>query len=261
MPFNPPKPEARLVQYEHDRFKLDEGFRFTFDDSQDPEQKSPYTVSQHGIGAAGTDLASVPSLLWWYVGSYGRHTNAALLHDVLVRRKGFNRAKADTAFRHALAESGVPIVRRWLMYTAVSLETFSQRIGGRALLAILLTILAGSIAAAIWYAIDSPGWTSAAFVVAALCLWIALLRSRALWLPLGILLIGPPYAVVWWFKRTSGLLEVPAVLVRNGWAAFARHTISRKNPSKWPPGERLSGEYEATRVGDAYAQTIVSDDS
>ena len=71
-----------------------------------------------------TDLASVPGFLLWLVPRYGVHTLAALLHDQLVNdpSKG-GRIEADTIFRDALGELGVPWIRRWIMWAAVSLNT------------------------------------------------------------------------------------------------------------------------------------------
>lgn len=80
-----------------------------------------------------TDLASIPSPLTWLVPKDGTHTPAALLHDALVSEPGrpvdyigpeVDRVEADRIFREAMAHLGVPLLRRWVMWSAVSLATF-----------------------------------------------------------------------------------------------------------------------------------------
>ena len=70
-----------------------------------------------------TDFASVPRLLTWLVPTAGLYTRAAVLHDYLCRKEGFPRNDADGIFRRVLGESGVPTVRRYVMWAAV-------RVGG-----------------------------------------------------------------------------------------------------------------------------------
>jgi uncharacterized protein DUF1353 len=65
-----------------------------------------------------TDFASVPSLFWWLIASYGHHTRAALIHDQLWEDVP-NRKRANLIFRDALAESSVAFLRRWIMWTGV----------------------------------------------------------------------------------------------------------------------------------------------
>ena len=75
-----------------------------------------------------TDLASVPSFMWWLVASYGNHTRAALLHDALVvDEKGVEppipRPAADRILLSALREPGQQkggAFRHWLMWAAAS---------------------------------------------------------------------------------------------------------------------------------------------
>lgn len=76
-----------------------------------------------------TDLATVPTILWGVVASYGRQTLPAIIHDQLcvVSREGgppsaFThraRREADQVFLETLAQSGTGPVRRWLMWTGV----------------------------------------------------------------------------------------------------------------------------------------------
>lgn len=82
-----------------------------------------------------TDLASVPWLFTWLVPRTGAHLPAALLHDGLVGdAEGESsyrstdghvvaRDQADRVFRDALADAGTGVVRRWLVWTAVTTAT------------------------------------------------------------------------------------------------------------------------------------------
>lgn len=79
--------------------------------------------------APDTDLASVPGPLRWFLSSYGVHTPAALIHDRLIptdekAHPGMSDADADRFFRFMLEDLGVPILRRWLMWSAVAFRTF-----------------------------------------------------------------------------------------------------------------------------------------
>ena len=66
----------------------------------------------------------MPAVLQWIVLRYGQHTLPALLHDQLVDNDlVHDRERADRIFRDAMGEQGVPIVRRWLMWAAVSIGT------------------------------------------------------------------------------------------------------------------------------------------
>ena len=84
-----------------------------------------------------TDLASVPSLFWWLVASYGNHTRAALLHDALYVKpdqpQPVPRRTADRLFLAALREpeGKKGAFRHWLMWVAVSLfGTMRRWLGG-----------------------------------------------------------------------------------------------------------------------------------
>jgi Protein of unknown function (DUF1353) len=240
MPFSPLDPEIELVQYESNRFKLADGFTLRY---RDPRTKKRYTVTQHGIGEDGTDLASVPTALWWYVGSYGRHTPAALLHDVLVRRKGKpTRKEADRIFLRALRDLNVPFIRRWLMWTAVSLETtflglpgtwlpgWAKRIIGGLLLAAHMAL----VVAGVWFAIDAgqPDWVRATAGAVAVS-WVVWLL-RAVWIPVGLAFVVVPYVVVWWFKRTSALLEVPTAALYSA-VSWLRTREGKHLEDPWGP--------------------------
>lgn len=79
-----------------------------------------------------TDLASVPSVFAWLVPRTGAHLRAALVHDALLEERGEGLAyigpempaeEAHRVFRDGLADSDVGLVRRWLMWTAVTLAS------------------------------------------------------------------------------------------------------------------------------------------
>lgn len=83
-----------------------------------------------------TDLASVPSLFWWLIASYGNHTRASLLHDALYVDDGeppVPQRTADRLFLTALREPGPQkggAFRHWLMWAAVSaFGTMRWRLG------------------------------------------------------------------------------------------------------------------------------------
>lgn len=90
-----------------------------------------------------SDLASVPSFLTWLVPRYGTHTLAALLHDHLQKvdvDPPISRRDADDMFRDAMGLTGVPLVRRWLMWSAVGAATRLKE-GGAARAATLVWVL------------------------------------------------------------------------------------------------------------------------
>lgn len=81
-----------------------------------------------------TDLASVPSLFTWLVPRTGEALPAALVHDGLTGGAdgsasytggggAIGAEQANRIFRDALADSGTGLVRRWLLWTAVTLAT------------------------------------------------------------------------------------------------------------------------------------------
>lgn len=97
------------------------GFRYV--DQYDDD--NAHTVPD---GFGPTDLTSVPLFLQWLVRSYGKHTNAALVHDVYWEDDvpQATLRKANMVFRHAMWESGVPWLRRWFMWTAVTLAMLTK---------------------------------------------------------------------------------------------------------------------------------------
>jgi hypothetical protein len=83
-----------------------------------------------------TDLTSVPALFTWLVPKTGAHLPAALLHDglvcdpadptyVSVEGHVVDRVEADRVFRDAMADTGTGVVRRWLVWSAVTTATLA----------------------------------------------------------------------------------------------------------------------------------------
>jgi len=82
-----------------------------------------------------TDLTSVPAIMTWLVPKTGEHLPAALLHDGLISPPDqpdayisteghtVDRVQADRIFRDAMADRGTGLVRRWLIWSAVTLGT------------------------------------------------------------------------------------------------------------------------------------------
>jgi len=80
-------------------------------------------------GSFSSDLTSVPGFLTWLVPKTGQHLPAALLHDGLIGTPEYqsltpvDRIAADRVFREAMAALGVSRMRRWLVWTGVTLAT------------------------------------------------------------------------------------------------------------------------------------------
>ena len=68
-----------------------------------------------------TDFATVPRVVTWLVPRFGAYTLAAILHDWLVSQgpSVVSPRDADGIFRRVMRESGVPVLRRWLMWAGV----------------------------------------------------------------------------------------------------------------------------------------------
>ncbi len=75
-----------------------------------------------------TDFASIPGFAQWMISPFGKHSEAAVVHDWLytlgTAGKEKERKLADRTFRRALHLVGVGFFRRWIMYAAV-------RMGGK----------------------------------------------------------------------------------------------------------------------------------
>ncbi len=87
----------------------------------DPNAKPP-------IKRFTTDLTSVPQMLTWLVPKSGLHLPAALVHDGLITEghkehdgPDVSPVEADRIFREAMADLGTPLLRRWIVWSAVTL--------------------------------------------------------------------------------------------------------------------------------------------
>ena len=80
-----------------------------------------------------TDLASIPRIARLFIVKNGQHRAAAIVHDHLCRLgMDFSRRLADKIFLEAMKLSGVPRLRRRLMYWAVAINTSRLRMIGKA---------------------------------------------------------------------------------------------------------------------------------
>jgi hypothetical protein len=98
---------------------------------RDPEHPEPFVVPRR-TRHFHTDLASIPWFFAWLIPGIGTHLPAVLVHDALVVHPGdekayigpdVDREEADRILRDAMASLGTPVVRRWLMWTAVIIAT------------------------------------------------------------------------------------------------------------------------------------------
>lgn len=101
----------------------------------DPTWDEPFIVPRD-LEEWRTDLVSVPTLFAWLVPKIGPHLPAAIVHDALVLGRGeavahdgpsVSREQADVILRDAMGYLGTPVVRRWVMWAAVSLATCWHR--------------------------------------------------------------------------------------------------------------------------------------
>ena len=210
----PGEPDVVLRQVGPNAFQLLHGFRYRL-----PDGSKTYDVPAHdptlppNTPNNQTDLASVPTWLWWFVASYGLHTRAALLHDQLVDVEKIDRVEADETFRLALEESKVRWMRRWLMWAAVSLATLAatkrmQFAAFAALLGLFLVFLVGW-PLGLLDGLPGPAWAPALIVFAAGLVW------RRLWLAsvVGLVIVAAPTVLVWAALALVWLLDLAKALL------------------------------------------------
>lgn len=162
----------------------------------------------HGPAAPGnsTDLASVPGVLWSFVGSYGRQSAPAIVHDhrsALALRRPVEEALAqrfedDRQFRVGLRQQRVPLLRAWLMWAVVSVERYVRHRPGVAALMITQSVLG---VLAIWAATigtvtpvfgrPDPAWLTLAIAPAVAAVFWREERRLLVWLPAAAALLGP----------------------------------------------------------------------
>jgi hypothetical protein len=136
----PPDPtrDPRIVLERHDETGLEDFSlerRIAYDDRHLGEILVPATPDFR------TDLTSTPALFTWLVPKTGAHLPAALVHDALVAGGGedpsydstqghvIDRVQADRVFRDAMADTGTGVVRRWIVWAAVTTATIFVRGG------------------------------------------------------------------------------------------------------------------------------------
>jgi len=143
------------------------------------------------IPPGGTDLGSIPGVLWGLVASYGRHTLAVLVHDHLsaladkapATERFLRRTAADEVFYQALRdpEAGAyrsPWFRSLVLWTGVSVERYLSYNGGR------FGVLAGATVGAWvagWWLAENVGGRPFPFAA-----WILLLMGLALLAVAGV---------------------------------------------------------------------------
>lgn len=130
-PASPPRPDAdpRIVLERHtdagpERFSMER--RIAYLDRHLGEILVPADATFR------TDLTSTPALFTWLVPKTGAHLPAALVHDALVGGREqtsyvasshIDRVEADRVFRDAMADTGTGVIRRWIVWSAVTLAT------------------------------------------------------------------------------------------------------------------------------------------
>lgn len=138
-----PTGNVGIVQIDADRFLVVHPFRFTdssieahlvaelVEGGLDPaearravDEARTFTPREDNP----TDLASIPRFMRWFENPYGRHSLAALIHDELITREvNGGRLGSDTLadrfFREMMRTSGVPWLKRWIMWSAVALRS------------------------------------------------------------------------------------------------------------------------------------------
>lgn len=211
------QPEVVLRQVAPNVFQLMEPFAYQLPGVGGRVYEVPaHKLSKSPKNGNSTDLASVPYIFWWFIASHGRQTRAALLHDHLVDlpQDQVKRRDADTAFRLALQESDVPWLRRWLMWTAVSLATNAKSGWGKVYVSVFVAFMFAFAFGLFWWVsggrwgserfdwwpfvehdslpLGGYGW-SPALAVAVAGLWGA---RRWLLAMLAVIVLGPPTVLV-----------------------------------------------------------------
>jgi hypothetical protein len=75
-----------------------------------------------------TDLASVPGALRWFLGAYGSHTPAVLIHDRMIPvpehlKPNMTEQYSDRFLRFMLQDLEMRWLKRWIMWAGVALRT------------------------------------------------------------------------------------------------------------------------------------------
>lgn len=180
--------EVVLRQRTEVQFELLEPFRYL-----DAKGRTWVVSASDAGGDPDTDLASVPLWMTWLVPRYGRHTRSALLHDHLQHVRGVSSFEADEVFRESMQDGGVPFVRRWAMWSAVSLRTLIN--SNKAwLLPVALWVLVYGLGAGL------VGWPVAVYQAVHGSWW---------WVLLELALVASPVvtAAIWKGHYRTGLIS------------------------------------------------------
>ena len=223
-------------------FRLKHGFSYSL---------PPDTGTLRGISGAidvpngfDTDLASVPTMFWWLIASYGRHTRAVLVHDALIPPNEVNGTKtpppveverkvADYVLLKALEDGPHgprgSYVRHQLTWAAVCLGTMKET-GRLALAGLLLTVIAFWTAVGVTL-MGGPGWwPDPAWIVAVVVFGVGLVAWKfnpyahrkvagRLWfiLAIGAPLIAPSFVAVWGSRFIVLAIDLVCITIRSVW--------------------------------------------
>ena len=201
-----PLDELALAQRPADGYRFDLRSPFVY---VDPVSGRRYPVPAAPGQRVETDLASVPTLVWAFIASYGRQSAPAVLHDVYAapfddpsssdrRAELARRREVDRVFRTALREQGVPRLRAALMWAWVAADR-ERGLAGVAGVVFLVQAIVGPIVviAATVLAFWNLGWLVLAVLpaIAAVPWWrlaplmLLLTYSGAVLAPLVVLQI------------------------------------------------------------------------
>jgi hypothetical protein len=223
-----PNGDVGLVQIDATQFLVTQEFRFTNKLVQDElvdrlerdglsrgdavtavEDARTFTPSLENP----TDLASIPRFVRWFENSYGVHTLAAIIHDqLIVSEPNAGALRSDTVsdrfFRQMLGSTGVPWLKRWIMWAAVALRTRRAAGGIR------------RISLYVWVGLAIAGITS--FVNSVGAIWLGWSHPLDVWLMLLISVSLPFLAAPLWGRQFgASLVAAVAALWILPAAAFA----------------------------------------
>lgn len=159
-----------------------------------------HVPSDHPEEGNRTDLASVPSMLWSFIASYGRQSAPAIVHDhrsVLASALGGaagarQRREDDRILRVGLRQQKVPLLRSWLMWTFVSVQRFQQFHPLAFALLIAQTVLGVALTyLAVVLSFGTPLWLPALAVPAAAALLWRRDAGLVVWLSYGLGVLSP----------------------------------------------------------------------
>ena len=190
------------------RFRLERRIGFQEHAPDGPVVWAPASdEGRDGDRAEGwTDLASVPGVLWSFIGSYGRQSAPAVVHDhrallalgLPADQALEQRFEDDRQFRVGLRQQRVPLLRAWLMWAVVSVERYVRHAPGIAAVLIGQSVLG---VLGVWVATiglvtpvlgaPTPGWLGLAMAPAVLAVCWREERRLLVWLPYAGALLGP----------------------------------------------------------------------